>query len=471
MRAYALAEAGVGVYALLVPLVLVGYPALQRRHVSAARRLARWPVAGALHRRRAAAARADDARWARPCRSCRATSSRPTTARSTIAGTVGRLYALNTFGAVVGTFFGGFVLLPGVGVRATNYVGRRHEPHARRRGPAVAPPPRAVPRRRRRRRTSRRSTPSTPPKSRAAANFAASVVCNAASRSSPSPSRAPSPWSIKCCGRARSPSSSAASVYSFTLILSRSSSGSPAAPRHLVAPDRAHAPPDRVARRRSTSLTAAMIGVSYIVMDKLPARFLAFYAAAPSPSTASSSVSSCLAALARLAGHLVHGRRLAADHPRRRRQLASRSAATSAPPTRSTRSAPSSARSPPASSCLPSLGLQRGSRRRAPSSTVLLAAALLFAARPSLKRLVAARVFPLVALCRSCTACRAGAWRTSRRACFASRSPRTSSRRKSGRCRSVLYYHDGIATTVSIEKLVADGRAQEQRQGRRLQRR
>src|SRR5439155_4355407 len=39
-----------------------------------------------------------------------------------IAGTVGRLYAINTFGAVVGTFVGGFMLLPGAGVRATNYA-------------------------------------------------------------------------------------------------------------------------------------------------------------------------------------------------------------------------------------------------------------------------------------------------------------------------------------------------------------
>ena len=39
-----------------------------------------------------------------------------------IGGTVGALYAINTFGAVVGTFVGGFVLLPGVGVRATNYA-------------------------------------------------------------------------------------------------------------------------------------------------------------------------------------------------------------------------------------------------------------------------------------------------------------------------------------------------------------
>src|SRR4051812_26877182 len=41
---------------------------------------------------------------------------------TSVAGTVGRLYAINTFGAVVGTFVGGFMLLPDVGVRATNYT-------------------------------------------------------------------------------------------------------------------------------------------------------------------------------------------------------------------------------------------------------------------------------------------------------------------------------------------------------------
>ena len=40
---------------------------------------------------------------------------------------IGTLYAINTFGAVVGTFVAGFVLLPGVGVRADQH--------------AAAPPP------------------------------------------------------------------------------------------------------------------------------------------------------------------------------------------------------------------------------------------------------------------------------------------------------------------------------------------
>lgn len=38
------------------------------------------------------------------------------------AGPVSRLYALNTFGAVVGTFLTGFVLLPSVGMRATTLI-------------------------------------------------------------------------------------------------------------------------------------------------------------------------------------------------------------------------------------------------------------------------------------------------------------------------------------------------------------
>src|SRR5262249_21209668 len=42
--------------------------------------------------------------------------------RSPISATVGKLYSINTFRAVVGTFVGGFMRLPAAGVRATTYA-------------------------------------------------------------------------------------------------------------------------------------------------------------------------------------------------------------------------------------------------------------------------------------------------------------------------------------------------------------
>src|SRR5215475_12475662 len=118
LRAYALAEAGVGLYALVVPLVLTGYPAL---NAAMYRVLGASPVGLSLARFVAAALL-----LLVPTTLMGATL--PLLSRhfvrddgTSVAGTVGRLYAINTFGAVVGTFVGGFVLLPGVGVRATNY--------------------------------------------------------------------------------------------------------------------------------------------------------------------------------------------------------------------------------------------------------------------------------------------------------------------------------------------------------------
>jgi len=121
LRAYALAEAAVGLYGLVVPILLTYYPRLNAalyhtlgdrsvmlslgRFVAAALLLfipttmmgATLPVL-ARH-----FVRADES-------------------RQNLGATVGWLYALNTFGAVVGTFIGGFVLLPRVGVLTTNYI-------------------------------------------------------------------------------------------------------------------------------------------------------------------------------------------------------------------------------------------------------------------------------------------------------------------------------------------------------------
>ena len=65
---------------------------------------------------------------------------------------------INTFGAVAGTFFGGFVLLPDVGVRATNFTAAATNLTLAARRLAGAAPPAHAPRRRR----ARRRTSSTP---------------------------------------------------------------------------------------------------------------------------------------------------------------------------------------------------------------------------------------------------------------------------------------------------------------------
>ena len=75
-------------------------------------------------------------------------------------------------------------------------------------------------------------------------------------------------------------------------------------------------------------------------------------------------------------------------------------------------------------------------------------------ARADAKRFIAAALLPAVALA-ACTCCRAGASPLLGRACSASRSPRTSSRRNKWALPELEYYHDGIATTVSVEKLAA----------------
>ena len=120
LGAYAAAEAGIGLYALGVPLLLRLYPAL---NAALYRLLGDHPVGLSAGRFAAAALL-----LLIPTTLMGATLpilSRhfvPAVGRrAEIGATVGRLYALNTFGAVVGTFLGGFVLLPRVGVAITNY--------------------------------------------------------------------------------------------------------------------------------------------------------------------------------------------------------------------------------------------------------------------------------------------------------------------------------------------------------------
>ncbi len=121
LRAYALAEAGVGLYALAVPAILRLYPSL---NAGLYRLLGDHAVTLSLGRFVAAA-------LLLLVPTTLMGSTLPLLSRhfvgpdqktTTIGTTVGSLYALNTLGAVVGTFVGGFILLPGAGVLATNYA-------------------------------------------------------------------------------------------------------------------------------------------------------------------------------------------------------------------------------------------------------------------------------------------------------------------------------------------------------------
>ncbi|HJZ85844.1 MAG TPA: fused MFS/spermidine synthase [Polyangia bacterium] len=122
LRVYALVEGSVGLYALAVPLLLSGYPALAR---------ALWRVLGD-HYALASLARfvASAILLGLPTTLMGATL--PLLARHFvqqpwewrgIGWRLGTLYAVNTFGALVGAFATGFVLLPLAGVRATNFIG------------------------------------------------------------------------------------------------------------------------------------------------------------------------------------------------------------------------------------------------------------------------------------------------------------------------------------------------------------
>jgi spermidine synthase len=115
LRAYALCEGGIGAYALIIPLVLQGFPGLNhwlwsafgdrywllsvlRFTASAALLLAPTTLMGATLPLLA-----------------RYVVRQPWHQRR-VGSRVGALYALNTAGAVLGTFVAGFVLLPGLGV-------------------------------------------------------------------------------------------------------------------------------------------------------------------------------------------------------------------------------------------------------------------------------------------------------------------------------------------------------------------
>ena len=120
-RAYALCEIGIGVYALMVPFILARYPALNEWL---------WATLGERYVLLSAVRFAASALLLLvPTTLMGATL--PILARYLVSrpwelGRVGlrlgTLYSVNLFGAVAGSFLAGFVLMPLLGVRATNLV-------------------------------------------------------------------------------------------------------------------------------------------------------------------------------------------------------------------------------------------------------------------------------------------------------------------------------------------------------------
>lgn len=124
LRAYAIVEAGVGAYALLVPLFLSHYPGLNallwrtvgdhygvlsllRFLATALLLLLPTTLMGATL----------------PLLSQHVSLRRRPEGLVGATAQIGALFALNTSGAVLGTFLSGFTLLPRLGVTTTNYVG------------------------------------------------------------------------------------------------------------------------------------------------------------------------------------------------------------------------------------------------------------------------------------------------------------------------------------------------------------
>jgi len=263
LRAYAVVEAGVGLYALLVPAILAAYPSL---NALLYRGLGDHAVALSLGRFVAAALL-----LLLPTTLMGATLPilsrhfvEPGERTSRIGATVGTLYAINTFGAVVGTFLGGFVLLPGAGVRLTNYA-------AAATNLTLAALVLAV--RRRLQRPVEDSLPAPEAAPAPADEFEASAA-----------QRRLALWAFAVSGAVamvyqvlwtRSLAIViGSSVYSFTLILLAfliGLGGGAALVARLSSRSR-----DPVAWLGAVHLgTAAMIALSYVVMDKLPAAFLA----------------------------------------------------------------------------------------------------------------------------------------------------------------------------------------------------
>ena len=438
LRAYALAEAGVGLYALGVPLVLAGYPAL---NAAMYRVLGSSAVGLSLARFVAAALL-----LLIPTTLMGATL--PLLSRhfvrddgSSVAGTVGRLYAINTFGAVVGTFVGGFVLLPDVGVRATNYTAaatnltlaaavwlarRRLASHpvddelasVRLESDAPAPPV-----------------------------FDATLLQRRVALVAFALSGAVAMIDQVLWTRALA-IIIGSSVYSFTLILLAflvGLAGGAALLSRLTA--RTSRPMEWLAGVHLA--TAAMIGLSYLLMDKLPSAFLGLLRGGAFSVDGIIFCQFLLAALAVLPATLCMGGVLPLTVRVVARSLESVGRDVGTAYSVNTLGAIIGSFAA-GFIVLPVAGLQRGLGIGA-VTTVVLASVLLVVARPNPKRYVAALLLPVVAL-----ACIRVLPRWSLRH-FSAGLFRVSIAKdiiesNKWALPELLYYHDGIATTVSVEK-------------------
>ena len=437
LRAYALAEAGVGLYALAVPLVLAGYPALN----AAMYRLLGSSAVGLSLARFVAAALL----LLVPTTLMGATL--PLLSRhfvrddgTSVAGTVGRLYAINTFGAVVGTFVGGFVLLPDAGVRATNYtaaatnlclaaavwLGRRWlEPPADDELAAVRLP----------------TNDPAPP------TFDATLLQRRVALAAFALSGAIAMVDQVLWTRALA-IIIGSSVYSFTLILLAflvGLAGGAALLSRLTA--RTSRPMEWLAGVHLA--TAAMIGLSYVVMDKLPSAFLALLRGGAFSVDGIIFCQFLLAALAVLPATLCMGGVLPLTIRVVARSLESVGRDVGSAYSINTLGAIVGSFAA-GFIVLPVAGLQRGLGIGA-VTTVVLAATLLVVAHPDKKRLVAAALLPVLALTTihalprwSLRHFSAGLFRVSiAKDIIAS---------NKWQLPELVYYHDGIATTVSVER-------------------
>jgi len=438
LRAYALAEAGVGLYALVVPLVLAGYPALN----AAMYRLLGGSAVGLSLARFVAAALL----LLVPTTLMGATL--PLLSRhfvrddgTSVAGTVGRLYAINTFGAVVGTFVGGFVLLPDVGVRATNYT-------AAATNLSLAAAVWLA-----RRRLARRppddelasfqlesDQPAPPVFAATALQRRVALVAFAVSGGIAMIDQVL--WTRALAIIIGS------SVYSFTLILLAflvGLAGGAAIISRLSA--RTQKPMEWLAGVHLA--TAAMIGVSYLLMDKLPAAFLGLLRGGAFSVDGIIFSQFLLAALAVFPATLCMGGVLPLTVRVVARSLESVGSDVGTAYSVNTLGAILGSFAA-GFIVLPVAGLQRGLGLGA-VATVVLAATLLVVAQPNAKRWVAAALLPVVAL-----GCIRVLPRWSLRH-FSAGLFRVSIAKdiiesNKWALPELAYYHDGIATTVSVEK-------------------
>jgi spermidine synthase len=442
VAAYAAAEAGVGLYALAVPLALRGYPAL---NAALYRALGDHALGLSLGRFVAAAVLL-------LVPTTLMGSTLPLLARHFVGdetpragATVGALYALNTLGAVVGTYLGGFVLLPELGVRLTNNV-------AAATNLVLAVAVLAT------RNRARRPDPLALENDLAAENEIASNKDGDPAFTATSAQRALALWAFGVSGAAAMVTQVlwtralaivlGSSVYSFTLILLAFlvglSAGAAAVARWSAGSRR---PVEWLACVHLVVVIA--LGLSYLVMDKLPAGFLALLRGGSFSVDGILFCQFLLAALAVLPATLAMGGVL----PLTMRIYCQRELGRDVGTAYSVNTLGAIVGSFSAGFVvLPLLGLQRGLGLCA-LVTAGLAAAFLVAARTSHGRVrqIAALAVPaavvaaMVALPRwSLVHFSAGLFRVS--------IAKEIIESQRWQVPELEYYHDGIATTVSVER-------------------